>query len=616
MTVTIKRSIAPVDVEPVAVVQQEPPQVETLADILIQLPKMDLPKRAHRDIRWAINTFCRALGVAPVDIAAHARGIRERFDRLSPAMLGLQPEAYMNIRSILRRVLRLMGKSARRRARSEPLSPIWATLYERLKTRTAKAGMGAFISYCSAEGYQPADVGDQHLARFIHVLDEGAFQASWKKSVNTTVREWNKATKAVIGWPSTELHTPWGKRAVITLPMEALPQAYQGSVEEYLHYLENPPFDNDYAPLHGLRPESIISKRFALRYMGSVLLRAGMPPEKLSSVDDLVTQKSLDTILAFFEPKQDGTGRVTYVQMAIHLKSIATSQKSPNTECVQRLQHTIMRHQRKTVGLTKRNRGKLAQLSDPRTVAKLVTLPPQIFAALAKIKKPTARHANVALTALYIELALMWPARIANLSKIHLQTNVIRSGSGRSARAILHFDAREVKNNKDLEAELPPGTMHMLDMFIQRYRPLLIQAPSEYLFPHREGGPRHRGVIWGSLTKLTLKHVGVAINPHLFRHIGVMLFLKAHPGNYEVARRTLGHSSIDTTTRSYAGAEDHVAIRMFDDNVLHLRDGAPEILAQGRRARTRPAVARRKLAAPKHRTATRGSTAANRRGGK
>ncbi|MEI6203007.1 MAG: hypothetical protein WCP68_13740, partial [Enhydrobacter sp.] len=129
-----------------------------------------------------------------------------------------------------------------------------------------------FITFCSAEGYAPADVCDGHLARFVQTLEAGSLQASWRKAVDSTVREWNKAIKAVAGWPSTELHTPWGKRKVKTLPMESLPTAYQGSIEEYLDYLANPPFDNDNAPLHGLRPESIKTKRFALRYMGSALL--------------------------------------------------------------------------------------------------------------------------------------------------------------------------------------------------------------------------------------------------------------------------------------------------------------------------------------------------------
>jgi hypothetical protein len=476
--------------------------IANLADVLERLPMTDLPERAHRDVRWAINSFCNGLGVAPIDVPADARSIRDRLERLSPAMLGFRSEdPFNNMRSILRRVLRLMGKTAHRRARNEPLSPGWASLYERLKTRTAKAGMGAFISWCSAQGHAPADVGDQHVERFAHFLEEGSLHGAWRKRVDSTVREWNKAVKAVDGWPSIELHTPWGRREVVTLPMEALPVAYQGSVEEYLHYLENPPLDDDFAPLHALRPETIKSKRSALRYMASVLLRAGMPREMLTSIDDLVTPAAVSCILAHFEPDQNGAGRATCLQMAMHLKAITTSQRSPSPEVVHRLRQTIRRHKRKTRGLTKRNREKVMRLADDRIAAKLFTLPPKIFEALGK-KVPTVRDANLAAAALYVGLSLVWPARVGNLSRIHLTKNIIRSGTGRTARMFIHFDAAIVKNHKDLEAELPPDVAHLVDLFIHRYRPKLIQAPSDFLFPHRDGGPRHRGVIWESVTKL------------------------------------------------------------------------------------------------------------------
>jgi integrase len=594
MSASSKCTNSPDAVDPDVETPQPLAKITNLADVLAQLPNTGLPERAYRDVRWAINTFCTGLGVAPIDVPADARSIRDHLDGLSPAMLSLTSESFSNIRSILRRVLSLTGKTAhRRRVRGQPLSASWATLYGRLESRDAKAGMGTFISFCSAEGYDPADVGEQHLAQFIHLLEEGSLQASWRKPVKSAVREWNKATKTVAGWPATELHTPWGKREVITLPMEALPPAYQGSIEEYLAYLENPPFDNDDAPLHGLRPETIISKRFALRYMGSVLLRAGTLPEQLISVDDLVADGALDTILSFFEPTGDGAGRVTCLQMAMHLHSIAKSQKTPPQGAIKRIRQTILRHQRKKYGMTKRNHEKVTRLKDDRTAAKLLTLPPKIFEALGKIQNPTERDANIALSALYIELSLMWPARIGNLSKIHMKDNISRAGKGRTARMFIHFDAAVVKNNKDLEAEMPPSAARMVDLFINRYRPLLLQAPSDYLFPHREGGPRHRGVIWGSVTKLTLKHVGVAINPHLLRHIGAQFFLNAQPGNYEVLRRTLGHSSIDTTTRHYAGAEDDAAIRMYDTNVLRLRAAAPEFL-RGGHGRTRSVTARKR----------------------
>jgi hypothetical protein len=37
---------------------------------------------------------------------------------------------------------------------------------------------------------------------------------------------------------------------------------------------------------------------------------------------------------------------------------------------------------------------------------------------------------------------------------------------------------------------------------------------------------------------------------YLLHHLGVHFFLKSHPGNYELAKRALGHSSINTIMRA------------------------------------------------------------------
>ena len=94
MPVTIiKRSKATIAVEPVAATLPESFHIANLADVLERLPTTDLPERAHRDVRWAINTFCTGLGVAPIDVPADARSIRDRLDSLSPAMLGFRSVA-------------------------------------------------------------------------------------------------------------------------------------------------------------------------------------------------------------------------------------------------------------------------------------------------------------------------------------------------------------------------------------------------------------------------------------------------------------------------------------------------------------------------------------------
>ena len=61
---------------------------------------------------------------------------------------------------------------------------------------------------------------------------------------------------------------------------------------------------------------------------------------------------------------------------------------------------------------------------------------------------------------------------------------------------------------------------------------------------------------------------------HLFRHLGCYLFLKQNPGQYDVMRRVLGHKHVETTMRFYAEIEQSEAFRLFDQNVLQLREDA------------------------------------------
>src|SRR5262249_29890762 len=68
-----------------------------LADVIAQLDAADLAARAKRALRWAINTFCNGLGLAPIDVRADARAIRSKIERLSPAMMGIEPRTFENI---------------------------------------------------------------------------------------------------------------------------------------------------------------------------------------------------------------------------------------------------------------------------------------------------------------------------------------------------------------------------------------------------------------------------------------------------------------------------------------------------------------------------------------
>ncbi len=131
--------------------------------------------------------------------------------------------------------------------------------------------------------------------------------------------------------------------------------------------------------------------------------------------------------------------------------------------------------------------------------------------------------------------------------------------------------AREVKNQEDIEFELPEETVRFLRTYLEDYRPILVDGSNSFLFPSQGG--RHKVV--SAFSNQIKKHVrdatGLVVNAHLFRHITAKLYLDANPGGYEVVRRVLGHRSMDTTTNFYTGLETAAAARHFDDQILKLR---------------------------------------------
>ena len=74
-----------------------------------------------------------------------------------------------------------------------------------------------------------------------------------------------------------------------------------------------------------------------------------------------------------------------------------------------------------------------------------------------------------------------------------------------------------------------------------------------------------------AVKRATRNFAGVELSPHQFRHLGAHIFLQEYPGHYEEVRQQLGHASVTTTVRYYAGTEAEAAARRFDAVILNRR---------------------------------------------
>jgi integrase len=242
--------------------------------------------------------------------------------------------------------------------------------------------------------------------------------------------------------------------------------------------------------------------------------------------------------------------------------------------------------------MTEKNRERLRQFVDPRSLNSILTLPEEILAevkAKGNALSPV-RAAALVETALAVELLTMTVLRVKNLAMLSLEQNIQWSRSSKRSVCHLVVDRRHVKNRVDRDYELEGHTQELLRIFIDVYRLRLVPPNCPWLFARRDGIGHVDPVVLSTRIKRVIRQrTGLIVNPHLFRSLGAKIYLDSHPGAYEVMRLVLGHKSLSTTTSAYTGMESISAAKQFDRIIMARRDEA-----RAKRERTRSSAAARR----------------------
>jgi hypothetical protein len=104
-------------------------------------------------------------------------------------------------------------------------------------------------------------------------------------------------------------------------------------------------------------------------------------------------------------------------------------------------------------GLTETNRTRLRQFDDRKNILALVRLPNELMRQ-ARRQRSLQRGAVRAQMAVAIEILLMAPVRMFNLTNLDIEQNLVRPGQGKALHIVI--GAEEVKNREPLEYPLPP----------------------------------------------------------------------------------------------------------------------------------------------------------------
>jgi hypothetical protein len=116
----------------------------------------------------------------------------------------------------------------------------------------------------------------------------------------------------------------------------------------------------------------------------------------------------------------------------------------------------------------------------------------------------------------------------------------------------IYFRKSETKNGRSVHYLLPKQLVPLLEEYLTKYRPLLLRGDDPgTLFVNQYGAPLTKSSVEDLVSNLTLEHVGVLVNPHLFRDIFAVKWLEEHPEDYLTLSKILWHKTVEVTLNIY-----------------------------------------------------------------
>ena len=221
---------------------------------------------------------------------------------------------------------------------------------------------------------------------------------------------------------------------------------------------------------------------------------------------------------------------------------------------------------RRKVGLTGKVRERLMQLIQPYNRSRLLLLPEGIEQEARAADPTDAKMAQRFMIAVAIEVLLVCPLRMKNLTGLRLDRHLKRLGPG--GRSVTHIviEGTETKNHDVVEWPVPPATAKLLEVWCRVWRPVMAGngMANPYLFPALDtANSKSQAALAEGIKGLIRRELDLAVHPHLLRHFAAWRHLNRYPGQYEIVRRALGHGSIETTIGTYCGLEGEAAARLF-----------------------------------------------------
>ena len=574
----------------------------------------DSARRNHLSQLSGIESVC-GLPAAAVELTCP--NLRRLLYRKQPMASGFTAQRFGKLVGSLRFAMRGLGLHAPKPSRDR-LDPMWRPLFEALPDYRQVALSGA-VGFFSDSGFRPDDFPADALELFETFITDFTLEPDPAGLARRTASNGNWARANTSGWSNLpELRRP-RMREHYTPSLESCPPSLRDDARRWLDglacidheeiYHDDVPARTGRRRRRAARPRTLQTREYQLRQAIAALTLQGVPVEEIHTLRDLVAPiEHASLIRRFFLARHGDEPNSQVAGILEVLRQIAKYHcKLPARDVAVIAGWVSDARPDWKDGMTEKNRRRLRALIQLRPRAMLLNFPRELLRRAedglkaaacpgAKTKTLTPKAAaRLVAYAVALEIELVFPMRRENLAGLHLDQHLQRLGPRGRRVTHIFLSKSEMKNRHGMEWELPKESCDLIETFAQVHRPHIAHPANRFLFPGP--GLEHRSAheLALGLCELIGRELGLELNIHLLRHFAGWVYLKNHPGEYEVLRQALGHKSLEVTKACYTGLEDDASARHFDDNVLLERAATRDVAAAAFRRPTRK-TAKRKTA--------------------
>jgi integrase len=544
----------------------------------------DLRKNRKVALRSAVKRTMALVGNGAADLVIDPRDLRRRLERLSPAQAGLSPASLRNLTSLTWKALKLALPQLAPQRDTTPLAGEWREVAQQLPTRLARP-LSRFMRLASRQGWRVAEIGEAHFEHLGAQLEEKLTLTRPELLVRRARLAWNEAAASVPDWTGNPVEAPRRRPAGYWVE----PGRWHPDLREEVQRHLTPPSDGDQLfgdGKPGLKPSTIKRQENLVITAVSALVQCGVPPDEITSLAELLHPDNVDRWMRFLHARAGNRINHPMHRLGYLVPELAKRAGLPEAT-VERL-HLMLAKCRKAapsgLGMTAKNKAVVGHLDDPAFVRRLVDFPRQLQreAERARGRRDAASYARDAIA---VELLLTCALRIGNLIRLRLGETLIRQGE----RWVIDIPGSEVKNGQPLRFPLLPDSAALLEWYLATWHCHWCGGTSILLLPNHRGGSIFYNQLSASIARRAERLVGARITAHQFRHLAARLMLRAEPNAIGVVSQHLGHRTLDTTQRYYAGTETEAAAARYHEVLNRHRAAAAPASARRRGGRSRAA---------------------------